>query len=405
MSSLIISLPLTAASPKSLYAFTEGQAGGAVREAVPSLIPRTSRHADGVVVVPPGALSWHAVALPAGKALSGQALRALLVGLLEERVLDDVQQLHFALQPEWKPGQTHWVAVCHKDWLQGHLQMLEAADIPIQRIVPALWPLPVTIAPQLLATGTPQAGWLWVSEAQGVWGLPVPSGLETVSPDLLSRAQLSAEPAIAEWAQHHLHRQPRLVQPAEQLFLAAQSEWDLAQGDLAATGSARWLKTLGRWRQTVWQSSAWRPARWGLVVLLLSQLLGLNAWAWKLQSDLRQRQAGMTQVVTQTFPDIQVVVDAPLQMRREVERLRQAAGQTGSDGLEPLLAALGQVLPAGSTLNELDFQSGALRLKDVQLTPEQAAQLPSQLRALQVQARREGADWVLTSAAGSGSAP
>ena len=113
----------------------------------------------------------------------------------------------------------------------------------------------------------------------------------------------------------------------------------------------------------------------------------------------------MTQVVTQTFPEIQVVVDAPLQMRREVERLRQAAGQTGSDGLEPLLAALGQVLPAGSTLNELDFQSGALRLKDVQLTPEQAAQLPSQLRVLQVQARREGADWLLTSAAGSGSAP
>jgi general secretion pathway protein L len=126
MSSFIISLPLTAASPKGLYAFTEGQAGGSVREAVPSLMPRTSRQAVGVVVVPPGALSWHAVALPAGKALSGQALRALLVGLLEERVLDDVQQLHFALQPEWKPGQTHWVAVCRKDWLQGHLQVLEA---------------------------------------------------------------------------------------------------------------------------------------------------------------------------------------------------------------------------------------------------------------------------------------
>ena len=405
MSSLIISLPLTAASPHGLYAFTEGQAGGALREAVAHLLPRTARNADVVAVLPPAALSWHAVALPAGKALSGQALRSLLVGLLEERVLDDVQQLHFALQPQWKPGHTHWVAVCRKDWLQAHLHTLEAADVPVQRIVPALWPAPAGAAPQLLATGTAPSGWLWISAEQGVWGLPMPSGLEAVSPDLLSRAQLSAEPAIAEWAQQHFHLQPNMVQPAERLFTAAQSEWDFAQGDLAATGSARWLKTVGRVQQSLWRSNAWRPARWGLAVLLVSQLLGLNAWAWKLQSDLRQRQAGMTQVVTQTFPEIQVVVDAPLQMRREVERLRQAAGQTGSDGLEPLLASLGQALPEGVTLNALDFQSGELRLKDLRLTEVQAAQLPNQLQALQVQARREGADWLLTSAAGTRSAP
>jgi len=399
MSSLILSLPLAAASPNCLYTLTEGPGTGSVREASAHLLPRADRNADVVAVVPANALSWHVVDLPGGKALSGPSLRAVLIGLLEERVLDDASQLHFALQPQWQAGQKNWVAVCNKAWLQGHLQALEAADILVNRVVPELRPQAAGVATQLLVTGTPQAGWLWVSAAQGVWGLPFPSGLEALSPDLLASAQLSAEPAVAESAEHQLRLKPRLMQPAQRLLKAAQSDWDLGQFDLAATGSARWLKTLGRVKQTLWQSSAWRPARWGLAVLVLSQLLGLNAWAWKLQANLRQRQASMGQVMTLTFPEIQVVVDAPLQMRREVQRLRQAAGQSGSDGLEPLLAALGQALPAGPALNQIDFEAGELRLKDLVLTEAQIGPMQTRLQAQQVQARREGADWVITTSA------
>jgi Spy/CpxP family protein refolding chaperone len=55
-------------------------------------------------------------------------------------------------------------------------------------------------------------------------------------------------------------------------------------------------------------------------------------------------------------------------------------------------------------LSQLDFQSGQLRLKDLSLTEAQAAQLQShlqtqmqsQLQAQPVQARREGAVWVIT---------
>ena len=399
MSHLIISLPLAAASPNSLYAFTEGPTGAALRQASAALLPPMGRNADVVAVVPAAALSWHAVDLPAGKTLSGPNLRAVLVGLLEERVLDDASQLHFALQPQWQAGQKTWVAVCHKAWLQNHLQALEAVDISVNRVVPELHPLSPQgndAGTQLLVTGTPQAAWLWVSAAQGVWGLPFPSGLDTLSEAQRTQAQLSAEPAVAELAEQHLHLKPSLVQPAERLQNAALGDWDLAQFDLAATGSARWSKTLGRVKQTLWQSSAWRPARWGLAVLLLSQLLGLNAWAWKLQADLRQRQSSLAQIMTLTFPDIQVVVDAPLQMRREVQRLRQAAGQAGNDGLEPLLAALGPALPAGTALKQIDFQAGELRLKDLALSEAQIGQMQTQLQARQAQARRDGAEWVIT---------
>jgi len=402
MSALILSLPRPAASAQTLYAFTQGVAGSGVREALASLLPRTGRNDEVVALVPASALSWHSVTLPAGKALSGAALRTLLVGLLEERLLDDVQQLHLALQPGWQPGQTVWVAVCDKTWLKSHLQALESAQVTVNRIVPALWPTAPDAAPQLLATGTPQAVWLWISAAQGVWGLPLPSGLASVNPDLLSRAQLSAEPAVAESAEQPLQRPPRLLQPAQAWVNAAQSDWDLAQLDLAATGAARWLKTLQRVQQTLWHAPAWRPARWGLAVLLLSQVLGLNAWAWKLKADLQQRQTGMAQVMTQTFPEIQVVVDAPLQMRREVDRLRQATGQTAPNGLEPLLAALGPALPEGVALNQIDFQEGQLRLPDLNLSEAQASSLQSRLQAQNYQAQREGSVWLIRMASPRG---
>lgn len=402
MSSLTVLLPLAAATPHTMYRFIAGTVETSLRQATAEGLPHSGRDAEGVAVVPNAALSWHAVTLPAGKALHGPALRALLIGLLEERVLDDVHHLHFALQPNWQPGQRAWVAVCHKPWLQGHLQALEAAQVPMHRVVPQLWPTADDAAPQWLATGTPQDSWLWVSSAQGVWGLPLAAAKARLNAAQKATAQLYAEPAVAEWAEQQLQLKPRLLHPAEPLHRATQSDWELAQFDLAATGAARWLKTLGRLRQTLWQSPAWRPARWGLAVLLASQVLGLNAWAWKLQADLRQRQASLTQVMTQTFPEIQVVVDAPLQMRREVQRLQQATGQTASDGLEPLLAALGQTLPAGQALNQIDFQNGQLRLKAQTLSEAQAAPMQAPLQALHYQLRREGADWVLTPTAARG---
>src|SRR6218665_872407 len=54
-------------------------------------------------VVSGGALSWQRVLLPPGLPLgAGQQtprLRSALEGLLEDRVLDDVGQLHFAIEP------------------------------------------------------------------------------------------------------------------------------------------------------------------------------------------------------------------------------------------------------------------------------------------------------------------
>ena len=58
-----------------------------------SLLPRGD---DVVLVLPPLAVSWHAVALPR---MPANRVRAALDGLLEDRLLDEVDQLHLALEP------------------------------------------------------------------------------------------------------------------------------------------------------------------------------------------------------------------------------------------------------------------------------------------------------------------
>src|SRR5688500_3549859 len=77
--------------------------------AVVLLLEPTRPSGEVVAMVPARALSWQRVQLPPGLALGpGQQtprLRSVIDGLLEDRVLDDATQLHFALQPGAQAGE------------------------------------------------------------------------------------------------------------------------------------------------------------------------------------------------------------------------------------------------------------------------------------------------------------
>ena len=79
--------------------------------------------------------------------------------------------------------------------------------------------------------------------------------------------------------------------------------------------------------QTLRYAPEWRAARWGVAMLLLTQLIGLNAWAWKERSALQAKRDAVRTTLTTTFQSVRVVVDAPVQMEREVAALRQATGR------------------------------------------------------------------------------
>jgi len=92
-------------------------------------------------------------------------------------------------------------------------------------------------------------------------------------------------------------------------------------------------------------------------------LLGLNAWAWRERSALGQKREAIRQTLTQTFPQVKVVVDPPVQMEKEVAALRQTTGSVSGRDLEAMLAALVASLPSQRTVSGLEYNAGELRVK------------------------------------------
>lgn len=424
MSTLIITLPLPPASEGAgaaglevAYAISEGGTSLAQHGNAPlALLPRPARgYAEVVAVVPVQALSWQQVVLPKGSLGNGSPrLRAVLDGLLEERLLDDVDKLHFALQPAATSDVPVWVAVCDKSWLQANLQRLEAAQLPATRIVPELAPVldssaaSDTPARQTLhVLGEPGQPLLVACAASGVNLLPLtasalalalgqPPGAPT--PADADGVLLLAEPAMAAQAESLLQHKVSLQQSSTRSLLAAQSPWDLGQFALANSSRTRTFKSLADVGRALWRAPQWRMARYGLALLALVQLVGLNAFAWREAAALEARRAAVREVLTQSFPNVKVVLDAPLQMARELARLQQAAGSASTRDLEAMLSALSAAVPPGQTLNAIEYVAGTARLKGVRLGADETARLMRQGYA----ASTEGDTLVIKPAAAGG---
>lgn len=391
MSTLILTLPLARSGPATEYRYTlslDGHHATRHASASAALLPAMGRAASEVVaVVPARALSWQRVTLPPGISLQSPRLRAVLEGLLEERLLDDPAQLHFALQPGARPGTPAWVAICDRAWLRESLLALEAAGHPPARVVPEF--APASGGPcELHALGTPEEGHLVITghgPEQSVAVLPLSSAALALAGPLAGGDDppaILAEPAVAALAEKVLGRAVQLRTDSERALQAARSDWDLAQFDLASSGRTRTLRKFGGLVGALLRAPQWRAARWGAVVLALAHLAGLNAWAWQERQALAAKQAGVRNALQQTFPQVKVVVDAPVQMERELALLRQAAGTLSARDLEPLLAAAAQALPPDRQPTAIDFSAGELRLRGISLSDEEQAATRSAAQAL-----------------------
>lgn len=409
MSTLILHLPAGSAGEYAYALSSDGQRADSHGHAAAALLPDPGRTGQAVAVVPHQALSWHLVQLPQGVPTGsrrGQArLRAVLDGLLEERLLDDPAQLHLALQPQAQAGSPCWVAACDKAWLRGHLQALESAGRSVSRIVPAFAPQSIA---QIWATGTPESAWLLAtglasgSEAPGTLAcLPLgsdradPQALASVLQALPPDTPIQAEPALVRLAEN-LQHPVQLVTEAELGLAASRQPWDLAQFDFDQGGQSRARRRLLDHWQSFRRAPQWRAARWAAVLALVAQVVGLNAWAWQENRAIAAKQVQLRSTLTSTFPRIPVVVDAPVQMQREVAALRQASGALTPADLEPLLAASAQALPAAAQAQALEFQDRQLRLKGVELQADALADAQQRLAGSGLQLQRDGADLVLS---------
>ena len=393
---LILTLPPEApapgaAAPEFDYILTDDdQALQTQGRAAAALLPaQVGRHSEVVLVLPVDSVSWHRLSLPSAvgrSALSGRMdsvrLRAVLSGALEEQLLDEPEHLYFAIfpGPEGAPdGSINvWVATCERARLQAGLQALDGAGRSASRIVAELTPLSEGLVQVSVCVGVAGTHMLLCS-AQGVTLLPLlPAAVAFARAQ--GEADLLAEPPVHTLAEQTFGQRAALQTPVQRLLLAAQSPWNLAQGDFSPSHSSRLARRLHTGWQQLLRAPAWRPLRCGLVCALILQVVDLNALAWRDQDLLEQRRAAIRAILTQTFPDVPVVIDAPLQMQRAVDALALARGAASGPDLGQVLSEVGAQAPAVE-LTAMDLEQSTIRLHTGSLPEPVVAQLVAALAA------------------------
>lgn len=346
-----------------------------------------------IALLPDGDVAWHRITLPKAPAAR---LRAALVGVLEENLLDDDADLHLAVEPDAKPGQPAWVAVADKAWLLRVINELESAGVPVDRLAPASWPGEVAaahfVASPLGGDAPPS---LVLRNADGVSVMSTGGSLarKRLAPWLEQGLRCTAQPAAAAAAERWLEAPVAIVTDAEQALAAARSPWNLRQFDLAARHRGALLLRDG-WR--LFLAPSWRPVRIGLVMLLVVQLIGLNAWAWRLERTEAGKRQAMSVLLREAHPRVQAVLDAPAQMQRETEQLRAVAGRAGEADLEPLLAAAAAAWPDGAApAQSLRFEPGKLTLAAIGWSEAQVAAFRDRVRRAGYTAELSGGQIVL----------
>lgn len=351
-----------------------------------------------VVVLDAGDVAWLPATLPRAPA---SRLRQALLGLLEDQLLDD--ELHFAVAPGAGAGQPTWVAAVHRPWLADTLQRLDAAGRPAARVVPAL--LPAQNPPRGHFSPDPddqQRLRLDWSDAAGAVQLRVDGSLARARTAAAPDAHWTASPACAAAAEAWLGHPVAARGDAEQALAALAGGWNLRQFDLAPRHRGAGALKDG-WRRFL--APTWRPVHIGLLALLAINLVGLNAWAWQQQRALGERRQAMVDLLRSAHPQVRAVLDPPLQMTRETDRLRASAGQAGDDDLETLLAVAAAAWPDDEPpVAGLQFQPGRLVLDIDGWDEERIAAFRDQVAPAGWQVGTEGTRMTLSHRAGSGAA-
>jgi general secretion pathway protein L len=345
-----------------------------------------------VILVPPNRLSWHRVRVPP---VAPRRMAAVLTGLLEDRLLDDPAQVCFAVAPGAPVDGLRLVAACDREWLQALIDGCTERRLRLSRIAPVHPPATDDAGRCDVVRPAPDGPLAVRIERDHVLAMPLEQAAalwparEAASPVLLAPDDCRAQ------AESALGRVARAWSIDEALWRAAQSGWDLVQFDLADARRRPGLRRLVRGIQALWREPRWRALRWGLGLLAAAQVAGLNAWAWKLDGELRARREQARSLLLQSFPGVRTVVDAPLQMERELALLRRTRGIAAAGDADALLAAAAQVLPPGDGVQSLRYGAGSLTLTGARLDGQAWDQARARLSAQGLRAEREGERIVL----------
>lgn len=339
-------------------------------------LPDDLPEADRIILIFSASEVWMAqVSVPP---LTQTKLRQALPHLVEDRLVGDAQRCHLATQAIRGRNLTapQTVAAIDRAWFRYVLTMFsththrrlhalaaqqclpnaivsgrEAAAVIAIETAPVAEGLLADLAPQtfditVCPTARPGFGVRLDANSLPVWLATMVGETRLLAPaDLQSNLAASTGRTIDPLAW------PTWLAGAR-AALAAPETVDLCQFEFAGeAGSAR-----------LWQ--AWRlPAALAAGVLLV-HLIGINTHWLMLHAQKSTLVTQMEQTLRNAFPHTSVIVDAPLQMRRQLEQLRLANGKTGPADFLPLADRFSQAattLPPDG-LQALDYRDQRLHI-------------------------------------------
>lgn len=279
--------------------------------------------------------------------------------LLEDKLAEDVESLHFALGARTDAGQL--VAVVNRDRLKATLDQLSDAGLK-----------PASLVPDVCALA-PEAGSVAVALDGDTAMVRTPDG-GGFGADAMLAAQLVKRRTAADTSltRVSLHGTPAEVDALDAALADTSLErikHPAADGALpalaAGLGSQRGLDLLqGEFKQQTPLQEHWRTWRVAAILLALCLILGLTEQVVsyvKLRRQANALQAQVTQLFEQAMPGSRLV---PGSEQQEMQaRLAELQGGNSAGSLLALLDALGNGLGTNPSIQVmgLNYQSGSLQ--------------------------------------------
>lgn len=318
-------------------------------------LPDTLAHAGRCrLILPAGRVTLSQLRLPAQ---NRKKFMQALAFAVEDRIMADPESVHVASGPVQESGDMS-VAIVERAWLRRVLDTLRASGLQPGRAETEIHCVPLE-EKEWGVVWRGHGGFLCQgahhgmvldggSEQEPPLGLRLAVGESGVKPASIRVHTDQADlPDMAQWAL----RLGVPVKPGGQWERGvATGGIDLLQGDFAPASPVReWLPRL-------------RPALVLAGVLVATHIV-FSVVDWTvLRHEKKTLLAGMELGFRSAFPGAKVVVDAPLQMSRNLAGLRHAAGQPDPGDFMPLLASVAPLLGNDARVRHLEYHAGSLKV-------------------------------------------
>ena len=393
---LLIDLPdlprFDAATPAA-WTLLDGAASVLRRgEGVLATVPRAERV---IALAPVGRLLWIETALPPVAAAKREAL---LRYAIEDKLTIDPSTVHVVIvgnAADSPNAVQHVVAAIDREWLIDVLKWLREAGLPATSLMSSAagiavekneWAVVLDLA---RARGFAKRADGFVYNLDAGSGQEPPFGLTIALKEardqnrapsaLVLRSMASTENAAVINDAIRVHwesvlglpiRTSASVEGVAQRLLTEKSA-NLLTGEFAPR------EALSKWLELA------RPALIAAVLIAATHIAFTLIDGWRLDRERLAIDAQMTQVFKTAFPAAKAIVDAPLQMKRNLEQMKRARGIAANADAEMLIARLTklvQTLPgAPAAVNALTVTDGVATLD---LTLTNADQQPPLQRAV-----------------------